>query len=116
MTSRPGPCRLGCPAARNPPAVGCDDTGPRLDRWGRCGRPAATSWPAPADRAAGGCGPGPDRNVAVQSAAQLKPAASWPASDQCSTGLPSGSGLPPVATDSALKKRYTPTAANSSTV
>src|SRR6266568_6936018 len=33
MTSRPGPCRLGCPAARNPPAVGCDDTGPRLDRW-----------------------------------------------------------------------------------
>src|ERR1039457_3195990 len=39
-----------------------------------------------------------------------------PGLDQlCRTGLPSGSGLPPVATDNELKKRYTPTAANSST-
>src|ERR1039457_5342818 len=39
-----------------------------------------------------------------------------PGLDQlCRTGLPSGSGLPPVATDNELKKRYTPNAANSST-
>jgi hypothetical protein len=38
-----------------------------------------------------------------------------PVPDQCSTGLPSGRGLPPVATDSAPKNRYTPIAAKMNT-
>jgi hypothetical protein len=45
--------------------------------------------------------------------------ASGPAGERsgqpCSSGLPSGSALPPVATEAASKNRYTPMAANTST-
>jgi len=34
---------------------------------------------------------------------------------QCRMGLPSGSAFPPVPTEAALKKRYMPSAANTST-
>ena len=79
----------------------------------RAGRPAA--------RAATGVGTGfsviagdhltgPGRG-----AKRLRPMRGSGTRQPCSSGLPSGSALPPVATEAASKNRYTPIAANTST-
>ena len=79
----------------------------------RAGRPAAT--------AATGAGGGFSLIAGDHLTGPGLEAKSFPAGavsgtrQPCSSGLPSGSALPPVATEAASKNRYTPMAANTST-
>ena len=90
----------------------CGGSGTRSLRWRRNPVPAVAAEPGPC----GGSGVGSEAPLPPWSTGSPRlTCRGEPANGQCRTGLPSGSALPPVATDSEPKNKYTPTAANNST-